>query len=254
MAWPLTIAHRAGNDLDRLRAAEAIGVDFVEADVWLHRGQLEIRHEKTAVLLPILWDRWSLAPGWLKRLSLSDLLEASQPDTHLLLDLKGINRRLPTMVKRILHATREQRRIAVCSQNWTFVDAFREQPEILRVYSIGSVRQLQAWANRHDGRDPIAISINARLLDVATVEVLRGQAEVIAPWGVRSREQARQLLAMGATAINADDLDLLSEIIANRELDQGAKPDSVTYDDDASRITSASTVAPRRTSSGSSPP
>lgn len=248
MEWPLTIAHRAGNDLERLKEAEALGVDFVEADVWLHRGQLEIRHEKTAGLLPVLWDRWSLTPGWLKRLSLSDLLEASQPDTYLLLDLKGINRRLPTMVKRILHALQEHRRIAVCSQNWTFVDAFREQPEILRVYSIGSVRQLQAWSARSIGGDPIAISIDARLLDVATVEVLRGQAEIVAPWGVRSRDQARQLLEMGATAINADDLDLLHEIIGNRRQNQ------VIDCDDSSPITSASTDAPRRTSAGSSPP
>lgn len=254
MESPLTIAHRAGNDLDRLREAEAIGVDFVEADVWLHRGQLEIRHEKTAGLLPVLWDRWSLAPGWSQRLSLSDLLDACQSDTHLLLDLKGINRRLPTMVKRILNAAREHRRIAVCSQNWPFVDAFREQPEILRVYSIGSVRQLQAWSARPGDDDPLAISIDARLLDSATVGSLRSQTEMVAPWGVRSREQARQLLDLGATAINADDLNLLQEIIVNRKALQVAAQNLVGDGGDVSRITSASTDAPRRTSTSSSPP
>jgi glycerophosphoryl diester phosphodiesterase len=213
---PLTIAHRAGNSLERLGEAEAIGVDFVESDVWLHRGQLEIRHEKTAGILPLLWDRWSLAPGWSRRLSLSDLLEAANPETHLLLDLKGVNRRLPTMVKRILHAAREHPRIAVCSQNWTFVDAFHEQPEVLRFYSIGSLRQLKTWLEQPKERGSTAISIDARLLDSKTIQVLRRQVEIVAPWGVRTREQACQLLEWGATAVNADDLMMLRELKTGR--------------------------------------
>jgi hypothetical protein len=64
-------------------------VPFVEADLHLYAGRLEIRHLKTLGPLPILWDRWSLAPPWAPRLLLDRLLGAMAPGTHLMLDLKG---------------------------------------------------------------------------------------------------------------------------------------------------------------------
>ena len=61
---PFVVAHRAGNDLARLRAAEALRVPLIEADVHLFAGRLEVRHLKTLGPFPILWDRWELAPPW----------------------------------------------------------------------------------------------------------------------------------------------------------------------------------------------
>jgi hypothetical protein len=43
---PFIVAHRAGNDLARLRAAEQRGLDLVGADVRLF-PRLEVRHLKT---------------------------------------------------------------------------------------------------------------------------------------------------------------------------------------------------------------
>ena len=91
---PLVVAHRAGNRLDALRASEAAGVTFVEADVNLFRGRLEIRHLKTVGPLRLYWDRWELASPWRSRLLLGDVLEAAAPSTELMLDLKGKNPRL----------------------------------------------------------------------------------------------------------------------------------------------------------------
>ena len=59
----LAIAHRAGNSLAGLHAANELGVDVIECDVHRHRGHLEVRHLKTAGPLPFLWDRWELAPA-----------------------------------------------------------------------------------------------------------------------------------------------------------------------------------------------
>jgi glycerophosphoryl diester phosphodiesterase len=42
----LVVAHRAGNDLARLRAALDAGADLVEADIHAFRGRLEVRHHK----------------------------------------------------------------------------------------------------------------------------------------------------------------------------------------------------------------
>ena len=86
---PLTIAHRAGNKLSRLEEAFEAGVDYAEADVWLHHGRLDVRHDKTAGLPPVLWDRWSLRPGWTPRLVFDDLLTAASGRGRLLVDLKG---------------------------------------------------------------------------------------------------------------------------------------------------------------------
>jgi hypothetical protein len=72
---PFLVAHRAGNQLDLLRAAEADHCGaIVEADVHLFRGRLEIRHLKTLGPLPVFWDRWQIAPPWRPHLLLSDLV------------------------------------------------------------------------------------------------------------------------------------------------------------------------------------
>ena len=79
------MAHRAGNDLARLREAERLGA-VVEADVRLWRGRLEVRHLKTIGPVPILWDRWELASPFAPRLELHALLAAARPGTQLMLD------------------------------------------------------------------------------------------------------------------------------------------------------------------------
>jgi hypothetical protein len=73
-AGPFLVAHRAGNDLARLRHAEDLGIPLIEADVHLFAGRLEVRHLQTVGPLPIFWDRWALAPPWAPRLLLAELL------------------------------------------------------------------------------------------------------------------------------------------------------------------------------------
>ncbi len=85
----LLIAHRAGNDPARVRAAERAGADVIEADLHLWRGELELRHLKTAGPLPVYWDRWALAAPWRRFPRLDELLASVQPETALMLDLKG---------------------------------------------------------------------------------------------------------------------------------------------------------------------
>ena len=94
----LLIAHRAGNDLKLLSQAFAVGVDYAEADVWLYRKRLEVRHDKIAGLLPLLWDRWSLRPGWKPRLVLSQVVRAAAGRGKLYLDLKGEEQALPAVL------------------------------------------------------------------------------------------------------------------------------------------------------------
>ena len=95
---PFVIAHRSGNSLLALRTAEAHGVRVIEADVHLFRGRIEVRHLKTLGPVPVLWDRWKLASPFGPRLVLAELLDAAGPQTELVLDLKGRERRLATAV------------------------------------------------------------------------------------------------------------------------------------------------------------
>ena len=119
----LAIAHRAGNSLAGLHAANELGVDVIECDVHQHRGRLEVRHLKTAGPLPFLWDRWELASASAPRLGLGELLEADEQGTTFMLDLKG--RRIGTAraVARLLHEVGHRRPLLVCGRYWPAVDA-----------------------------------------------------------------------------------------------------------------------------------
>src|SRR4029079_16018293 len=99
----LAIAHRAGNSLAGLHAANELGVDVIECDVHEYRGRLEVRHLKTAGPLPFLWDRWELASASAPRLGLRELLEADRHGTTFMLDLEGRRSTTAPSVARTLH-------------------------------------------------------------------------------------------------------------------------------------------------------
>ena len=192
------VAHRAGNDLERLRAAEALRLRLVEADVHLFAGRLEVRHRKTVGPLPILWDRWELAPPWAPRMVLDELLTAAGDGTELMLDLKGQDPRLP---ERVLGGDRHRpaatAAITVCSQDWRLLEPFAAQPEIRVVHSVGNARQL-ARGCAHAGRstrrrlDPRAPARRA-----PSSQELRRRAALVLSWPVESVAQARRLAGWG---------------------------------------------------------
>ena len=66
----LAIAHRAGNSLAGMHAANELGVDVIECDVHTYRGRLEVRHLRTAGPLPFLWDKGELVSASAPRLGL----------------------------------------------------------------------------------------------------------------------------------------------------------------------------------------
>jgi len=203
------IAHRAGNDLERLREAEGLGVNFVEADLTLWRGRVEVRHLRTIGPIPIFWDRWRLANPFAPRLRLEALLEAISPRTELMLDLKGRNARLAQLVLKQLtggHA------ITVCSRSWRLLEPFRGRPDIRVVYSIGSFRELNRLIAQFEGRELDGVSVHERLLDARTVAELSRRAAVIMTWPINSLNRAHELTALGVNGLISDDLALASTI------------------------------------------
>jgi glycerophosphoryl diester phosphodiesterase len=203
------IAHRAGNHLSRLRQAEQLGIDMVEADVRLWRGRLEVRHLKTVGPLPILWDRWRLASPLAPRLALHDLLEAAGNRTELLLDLKGRDPRLSELV---LAELPSGFRTTVCARSWRVLAPFTEHAGIQVVYSLASRRGLRRLLRGSRDRRLDGVSIHERLVDAATTTELRRIAAVVMSWPVNTAERARELTALGVDWLISDDLTLASQL------------------------------------------
>ena len=209
---PFFVAHRAGNDLAQLSAAEAIGIDFVEADIRLFRGRLEVRHLKTLGPFPVLWDRWQLANPFAPRLQLHELLAAVGPRTELMLDLKGRGSRLadgcPVGVAPFLG----HRRLIVCARSWALLEPFEGLPGI-RDGLLG--RALRVSCERCFARPgpPAAGCLGPRAApDPATVAELRSVADLVMTWPANAAGRARELAAMGVDGLITDRFDLVHEL------------------------------------------
>lgn len=203
------IAHRAGNDLLRLRQAEDLGIEVVEADVRLWRGRLEVRHLKTLGPLPILWDRWELASPRAPRLLLRNLLEAAGRRTELLLDLKGRNQKLSELVLAELPTTR---RTTVCARSWRLLDPVAGHDHVRAVYSVGSRRALGRLLHGFRGRRLDGVSVHERLVDASAAAALRRLAAVVMSWPVNTVQRARELTAFGVDGLITDNFALAAAL------------------------------------------
>lgn len=202
---PFVVAHRAGNRLADLKAAERLGAALVEADVRLYRGRLEVRHLKTVGPLPIFWDRWELAAPWRRRLRLEELLAETRAETELVLDLKGRRLEIAKRVHDAIAPHLGHRRFTLCARRWALLEPFAGLP-VRRVYSVGSARQLRRVLRRFDGARVDGVSVHERLLDAGTVAALKAIADVIMTWPVNRPERAGALLRLGVDGLITDDL------------------------------------------------
>jgi len=200
----LLVAHRAGNDLHELRAAEEAGVDLVEADVWWWRGRLEVRHSKTMGRIPLLWDRWSLERGWKPRLTFEALVRASHPQTELMIDLKGAHSELSRLVMDTMAREAPGRAYCVSSQWWQQLEPFEAVEAARVVYSVGNDRMRQDLEARLTGRVADGIAIHQRLLSPGRVERLRELASTVFSWPINDRRRFDELVAWGVNGIISD--------------------------------------------------
>jgi glycerophosphoryl diester phosphodiesterase len=208
---PLLIAHRAGNDPARLRAAERVGVDVIEADLHLRRGRLELRHLKTVGPLPVYWDRWAIAPPWRRFDDLDDLLAAAEPQTVLMLDLKGSDPAAARLLSSTLSRAARSARVLVSARAWPLLDEI--DPALAsRVGSAGRPPDL-ARLVRHAAARPIdGASLHLRLLERELLRPLRELAPLLMSWPVNHRSEADRALALGVAGLIGDDLALLAEL------------------------------------------
>jgi glycerophosphoryl diester phosphodiesterase len=215
---PFVVAHRAGNDLARLRAAGALGLQLAEADVHLHRGRLEVRHLKTAGPLPVLWDRWRLASARAPRLQLESLLEAAGGGPELMLDLKGHDPRLAGRVAAAVERSGIASRVTVCSQDWGLLERLSGTPGMRLVHSIGNVRALARLRTQFSAERLAGVSIHRRLLDAATVQDLRSRASLVLSWPVETVDVAQELAGLGVDGLISQAFELVAASLDEREV------------------------------------
>lgn len=213
---PLTIAHRAGNDLSLARQAFQAGADLIETDVWSYRGRLELRHVKTIGPIPLLWDRWTLEPGWGKRLILSDLLRALPSEARLFLDLKGNDPNLGRLVVDAIEREQPDLKLIVCGRNWRQLDAVSGNPDVMTFYSVGSDQELTAVWERLRRMTYPAVSIHCRYLTPETAGRLKDLGTTIVTWPINSISSARRLHALRVDGFTSDNAWLISNIVRHR--------------------------------------
>ena len=209
----LLIAHRAGNDLKLLSEAFAAGVDYAEADVWLYRRRLEVRHDKSLGLIPLLWDRWSLSPGWKRRLYLSEVIRAADGHGKLYLDLKGNEQALPAKLTFELKLI-GLNKLAFSSPRWWYLDELKpEFPEAALFYTISSHDRLVELRPRLAKREISAVAIKSNVVSTDVISELRDAGvEDITTWGVGTQADAQAVFASGLNGVSSKNLVLLAEL------------------------------------------
>jgi glycerophosphoryl diester phosphodiesterase len=213
----LAIAHRAGNSLAGLHAANELGVDVIECDVHEHRGNVEVRHLKTAGPLPFLWDRWELASASAPRLGLAEVLEANRHGTAFMLDLKGRRPAAARSVVRLLHEADHGAPLLVCGRHWPSVEAVARLPFVLPVLSARRRDELVRLERRlARGSAVHGVSVHRDLLDSAVVARLAERVEVVMTWPVNDVESLDALLGVGVTGIISDEPEVLAELLRRR--------------------------------------
>jgi hypothetical protein len=212
---PLAIAHRAGNSLAGLHAANALGVDVIECDVHEHRGRLEVRHLKTAGPLPFLWDRWELASAAAPRLGLNELLRADEHGTTFMLDLKGRRASTARSVASLLHETGHHRPVLACGRWWPAVDIVAELPFVRPVLSARTPKELGRLHRRLATGSPVhGVSVHRSLLDADVVGGLHEHVEVVMTWPVNDLAALHSVLELGVTGVISDEGHVLAALRA----------------------------------------
>lgn len=214
---PFASAHRAGNNRRQALKAIEAGADLLETDIWLHNGRLELRHKQTLGPIPILWEKWSLAPGWTPRYLLRDLLEDVPEDVFIFLDFKGENMDLgPEVLKELQHSAPD-RVVAICGRNYPQLQTIAEAPNIICFYSVGDEEEWPTAQKLISASSHPALSIEASLATAERMDWINELGGVVVCWNVQTEERMRELRKLGVDGFTTDNPGLITRIREMRE-------------------------------------
>jgi len=245
---PSRIAHGYGNRRLLIQQALDGPVDYIEADIWYRSGHIWVRHERRLGFLPLLVDRRSSHPlplgpwafalpvgRWYLRLdvqpiTLTELLEKTRGRRGLLLDIKDYysaadQRAFAQTLIRLLSQYGMVEATRVCSQNWSVLQSLRqESPGPSIHYTIERRPQWQAFLDLLEAGQPLsALTLHRSLMDAQRARFLAEKGIEVFTWTVDDREEARQLLALGADGIISNRLSLLAELRGDMDGPEGGQ-------------------------------
>lgn len=200
---PALIAHGAGNTAAKARLAIAEIADFLEVDLWVHRGRFEARHERAFYPLPLWWEKWYLRLAPRHPFGLAELLRETAGKTRVLLDLKNGGAEAARLIRRALDVAGDGRDLVGSSQYWPILRAVREvAPEVAVLYSIDVRAKLDLFLSIA-GREPEprGVSCQQRLLTRETVRRLHDSGLAVVAWTVDDLDRAQELAEWGVDGI-----------------------------------------------------
>lgn len=216
---PAFIAHSGGNTEELTRLALDSGADFLEVDLWVHRGHFEARHERAAYPLPFLVEKWYLRRAPRHRFRLGGLMKrAAACGADLFFDFKNRDDASARLLGEALDEAGPEARPVASSQLWHVLRAVRETaPDVRLFYSIDVRAQLNLFLSVAD-RDvrPSGISCRHTLLNRETIERVHERGMQVVAWTVDDAERAARLAEWGVDAITTHRVRELRERIAPR--------------------------------------
>lgn len=202
---PALIAHMAGNTARQVRAAIEEVADFVEVDLWAHRGRLEARHERALYPLPLWFEEWTTvrrAPS--QPFTLQELLVETAGKTGVFLDLKNGRDQPSRLVRSALDAAPNSiGPVVASSQRWGVLRGLREKaPEVELYYSIDVQAKLDLFRSVVD-RDlrPAGVSCRHSLLHEGLVSEMYDRGLKVVAWTVDEPARAADLASWGVDGI-----------------------------------------------------
>jgi len=200
---PAIVAHGAGNSAALVREAIDLKADFVEVDLWVHRGRFEARHERAAYPLPVLFEKWYLRWAPRRRFGLGELVREAGGQAGLFLDLKSGGAEAARLIRRALDEAGPGASLVASSQHWETLRAVsRAAPEVDLFYSIDVPAKLHLFLSvlQRDGA-PRGVSCRHELLSLETVKELHDRGLLVAAWTVDEPDRAAELAAWGVDAL-----------------------------------------------------
>jgi glycerophosphoryl diester phosphodiesterase len=190
--------------------------------VWLYRSRIEVRHLKTMRRIPLLWDRWKLAPGWTARLRLEALLRAAWQGSRIYLDLKGTTPGLPAAAMAMMRELAPGRPYAVSSPNWGFLEPFSDarDAEVRVIYTAGDQQMLRGVTGPLRDHPGSSVAVHRALVNPASVERLREVADTVFCWTLNDEATLRHALDCGVRGVISDNLALLRGLLERREAER----------------------------------
>jgi len=201
---PALIAHGAGNTVAAARDAVGVAADYVEVDLWVHRGRFEARHERRTVFpLPFLFEKWYVRFAPLRPFGLAELLKATAGKVGIFLDLKNGGETTAQLVRRSLDEAGGERQLVASSQTWGVLRALAATaPEVALFYSIDVQAKLDLFLSVSD-RDlrPTGVSCRESLLSPRVIRELKERGLLVVAWTVDDERRAVELAGLGVDGI-----------------------------------------------------